>query len=289
MLFPLFAKVALVGFVLLALLLFGLSTRFKAEVFGEIETLKSMAEAPPTVVRKHRVDDTGVRLQQLPLLVRNYVIKALPDLKTSPGLITIHQTGKIRLNSTSRWMPFDAVEHFLIQEPGFVWKAEINSESPLNMAVLDSYMNGEGHLEGRFMDAVPLAKAKGKAMTKGELMRYLAELVWCPDAMLRNDALQWQEVDATTVSVTATEGDVVATVMLHFDDEGDIHRITAADRPRTVGSKTVDTRWSGTFSDYRTFKGYRIPTKGEVSWDLEDQTFIYWRGEVVDLGVEQVA
>lgn len=289
MLFPLFAKVALVGFVLLVLLLFGLSTRFKTEISKEIETLKSMAELPPTVVRKHRVDDTGVHLQRLPPLVRNYVLKALPDLKISPRLVTIHQTGRIRLNPKSRWMPFDAVEHFLIQEPGFVWKAEINAESPLNMAVLDSYMNGEGHLEGRLMEAVPLAKAKGKAMSKGELIRYLAELVWCPDAMLRNDALQWQEVDIKTVSVSATQDDVLATVMLHFDNEGDIHRITAADRPRSVGSKTVETRWSGTFSDYRTLEGYRIPMKGEVSWDLEDQTFVYWRGEVVDLAVEQVA
>lgn len=156
------------------------------------------------------------------------------------------------------------------------------------MAVLDSYMKGEGHLEGRLMDAVLLAKAEGKAMSKGELMRYLAELVWCPDAMLRNGALKWQEVDNKTVSVSATQGDVSATVMLHFNDEGDIHCITAEDRPRSMGAETLETPWMGTFSDYQTLEGYRIPISAEVSWDLDDQMFIYWRGQVTDLDVEKV-
>lgn len=67
------------------------------------------------------------------------------------------------------------------------------------------------------------------------------------------------------------------------------YRISAAERPRSVGSKTLDTPWMGTFSDYQTLGGYRIPTSAEVSWDFDNQTFSYWRGQVTALEVEEVS
>jgi hypothetical protein len=45
----------------------------------------------------------------------------------------------------------------------------------------------------------------------------------------------------------------------------------------------VETAWEGTFSDYATVGGVRIPTRGEVAWILETGSFPYWRCTVTNL------
>ena len=54
-------------------------------------------------------------------------------------------------------------------------------------------------------------------------------------------------------------------------------------RERLVGGRSVPTPWVGTFSDYRTLGGVRIPARGEVQWLLEHGPYPYWRGTVTAL------
>ena len=125
----------------------------------------------------------------------------------------------------------------------------------------------------------PWPRAAGAQVTKGELIRYLAELAWAPHAMLRNPQLSWREIDTTTVEVSADSQAGSALVRLIFEN-GDITRIEADDRPRMIGRRIVPTRWQGRCCDYREMNGCRIPTRAMVSWLLEDGPFEYWRGQV---------
>lgn len=56
----------------------------------------------------------------------------------------------------------------------------------------------------------------------GELMRYIVELAWAPDAILQNSSLAWREIDKWTVEVAAMSDGGVARVALSFDENGDI-------------------------------------------------------------------
>jgi hypothetical protein len=155
--------------------------------------------------------------------------------------------------------------------------------APLASArVLDCYVDGEGLLEARLFGSLRLARAAG---ARGELMRYLAELVWAPHAMLHNPQLSWREIDATTVEVSAEIPAGPARVRLIFEN-GDISRIEADDRPRMVGRPIVSTRWRGSCCDYREMNGCRIPTRAVVSWLLDDGPFEYWRGRVTALRIK---
>src|ERR1700751_6367512 len=91
-------------------------------------------------------------------------------------------------------------------------------------------------------------------VSRGELMRYLAELIWAPQAMLQNPQLSWREINATTVEVSAASANGLARVRLIFED-GDIARIEADDRPRAAGRRIVPTRWRGSCSDHREMEG----------------------------------
>ena len=155
------------------------------------------------------------------------------------------------------------------------------SMSGIPVTVIDSFVGGRGRLEARLVGTLQVAGGSGPDFDRGELQRYLSELPVHPDAILGNSALQWRQLDASTVEVTGQSQGGPASVEFTFDAAGDIVAMRAADRPMAVDGTTVPTEWRGTYSDYREIGGYRIPLHGEVGWQLADGLFTYWRGDIV--------
>ncbi len=151
----------------------------------------------------------------------------------------------------------------------------------LPVTVVDSFVGGTGRLEARVIGLIKVAGGSGPDFDKGELQRYLSELPVHPDAILNNDSLQWRQIDERTVHVTAQSSTGAASATFTFDAAGDIVGMLASDRPMSVAGGTVPTRWRGSYSNYRTMGRYRIPTHGEVGWELPDGLFTYWRGDIV--------
>jgi uncharacterized protein DUF6920 len=89
----------------------------------------------------------------------------------------------MRVAPDSQWRPFTAEQVISVDRPGFAWLARVQVMPRLSAHVLDCYVDGEGLLEARLCGSVPLARAAGLEVSKGELMRYLAELIWAPHAM----------------------------------------------------------------------------------------------------------
>jgi hypothetical protein len=127
---------------------------------------------------------------------------------------------------------------------------------------------------------LPVAEGRGPAFDKGELQRYLSELPVHPDAILNNAMLAWRQLGEGAVEVSGRSGAGSASVTFLFDKAGDIVGLEASDRPMSVGKTTVPTPWKGSFSKYKQFGRYRLPSHGEVGWALPDGLFTYWRGDV---------
>jgi hypothetical protein len=73
----------------------------------------------------------------------------------------------------------------------------------------------------RSSGSLPLSRVAEAEFSKGELMRYLAELAWAPQAMLHNPKLSRSELNESTVEVTAQSAAGPARVRLIFEN-GDI-------------------------------------------------------------------
>jgi hypothetical protein len=214
----------------------------------------------------------------VPAIIQSFVRRAVGE-NPVPNTVWLSQRGEMRANLGDSWRPFTAEQVISIREPGFAWLARMQAAPLVSVRVLDCCVGGAGLLEARLFGSLPLARAAGAQATKGELMRYLAELAWAPHAMLRNPQLAWREIDAATVEVSAESQAGPARVRLIFEN-GDITRIEADDRPLMVGRRIIPTRWQGRCCDYREMNGCRIPTRAVVSWLLEDGPFEYWRGRV---------
>ena len=114
----------------------------------------------------------------------------------------LSQRGEMRPNRGDAWRRFTAEQVIRIPEPGFAWRARIQTAPLVSARILDCYVDSEGLLEARLFGSVRLASAAGPQASRGELMRYLAELAWAPHAMLHNPKLSWREIDAATVEVS---------------------------------------------------------------------------------------
>ena len=159
----------------------------------------------------------------------------------------------------------------------------MNAIPPLLSAhILDCYVDGAGLLEVRLNGSLLLAGVAGPEASKGELIRYLAELVWAPHAIQHNPQLSWREIDRTTVEVSAESLVGPARVRLLVEN-GNITAMEADDRPRAAGRRAIPSRWRACCWDYCEMDGIRIPSRAAVSWLLEDGLFEYWRGKVTAL------
>jgi hypothetical protein len=166
----------------------------------------------------------------------------------------------------------------------FTWVARTG---PMGMITVRDELEGQtANGSVRLFGHLPLAKAApSPALTKADLMRYLAELPWAPDAVLSNDQLGWTELDSGRLRVAARCANVEAAVTFTLDDDGLISTVEAEDRPRQEGAYIKERPWRGAFSDYRAVDGRTVPHAAEVGWVVDGEAFSVWRGRLKSWGV----
>jgi hypothetical protein len=210
----------------------------------------------------------------LPDIVRHYVERNVPPAVLNAPRVRFSELGEMQLRP-GRWSPFLAEQEMHADRLEFAWHANFRTAPLVSLRVRDWYRAGAAGLDVRLW-GIPLVRASGEDVARGEAMRYLAELVWVPQAFVSNRALEWREVDESSVDVATRVGRVRVAVTLRFDEAGDIAAMSA-ERPRRVGKQVIDTPWSGAFGNYRELDGVRLPTTGEVAWLLPDGLFTYFR------------
>ena len=220
--------------------------------------------------------------------VRNRLPPAVYDLALRLGvnpeenrpIVKLTQRGRMKRNlDAESWMAFTATQTLSSIECAFDWRAQFG---PLGMiSVRDALKDGEASLDVSALGFIRLARAEhSAALVRGELMRYLAELAWAPDAILFNTALRWREDGPDKLVVSAGSGETACEVTLNLDREGRIVGAYAADRPRSVTAPFLPTPWRGQFSDYRHHNGRWLPFAGEVAWEIDGKSEVYWQGRI---------
>lgn len=222
---------------------------------------------------------------ELPPLVRGYVDRVLDTEAPTPRVVRIAQTGEMWRKPGGRALRFTAVEQFAVAEVEFSWRARFPLLPPLSLSIVDRYSGDDGSLEGRVL-GIRVIRQTGPELAVGEAMRYLAELPWVPHAILANRQLEWSQLDDQLVEVATPVGATRAVVRLEFDEGGDIVGARAQARPALEGKTVVARPWAGSFGDYELVGGVRVPTRGEVRWQLPAGPFTYWRGTLTALELD---
>ena len=248
------------------------ASRFDETIQRYLDRLESGVETGGTFVAETDLAD-------LPAPVARYFETVLEDGQPLVETVRFEQRGEFRLGGRDGdWQPFTATQVCSRDPPGFVWDARIRVAPMVHARVLDSSVRGSGVLRARLLSAFPVASAgPSPDMNAGELLRYLAECVWYPTALLPDDDLEWTAIDDTTARATLSVDELSVSLVFHFDDAGLVEQVTGWRYRQEDGD---DAPWVGYFSDYEDRNGRLIPTRGEVAWDLPEGESSYWRGTI---------
>ena len=85
----------------------------------------------------------------------------------------------------------------------------------------DSYIAGVGSLHAALLGLFTVAQVQGSGeAARGELMRYFAEMLWYPTALLPSQGVRWVAVDEDLAKAALVDGPITLTLLFRFDSAG---------------------------------------------------------------------
>jgi hypothetical protein len=227
-------------------------------------------------------------LTYLPAPVKRYFRAVLKDGQPVISAVSVEHTGTFNASETGeQWRPFISTQRVITQRPGFDWEGRIAMMPGLTVHVHDAYVAGDGILHASLFGLFSLVNLRGTLeVAEGELMRFFAEAVWYPTALLPSQGVQWEAVDDTSAKATLKDGEIKLTMLFRFSNNGLIESVHAESRGRTVAGTVIPTPWEGRWSNYEARYGILIPIEGEVSWILPEGPKPYWRGRISRISYE---
>jgi hypothetical protein len=250
---------------------------------GELRARLQVARVPITAPTYDAREIEG-----LPPSVQRYFRSVLRDGQPIIAAALLTHVGSFNMGeSKANWRPFTSSQQVVTRRPGFDWDARIAMAPGLDAFVHDAYVAGEGILHAELLGLFRLADLRGTPeMAQGELMRYLAEAMWFPTALLPSQGVRWEAVDESSARATLTDGATTASLVFAFGKDGLIDGMSAAARMRTVNGQQVATPWRGRGWAYEVRDGMRIPIEGEVAWQLPEGPWPYWRARITSVTFE---
>lgn len=232
-----------------------------------------------------RIDNNDIvkqeDLNRLPASVQRWLDNSQVVGQERISTVRLKQTGMMRTEPNKSWMPFQAEQYFVTEEPGFIWNAKINAAPIFHIAGRDKYDDGHGNMLIKILSLFTIGDATGKEIDQGTMLRYLAEMMWFP-AVALNDYIKWEEIDKKSAQATMSYRGVTASAIFIFNENDDIDSFSAQRYGEFGGQYSLET-WSGSVKEIKVMDGIRIPTKGEVTWELETGDFTWLEWEITEI------
>ena len=227
-------------------------------------------------------------LEGLPAPVQRYFRAVLKDGQPIIAAVTIDMAGTFNMSPTSeQWKPFTSRQRVVTRRPGFLWDAKIAMFPGVMVRVVDSYIAGNGLLRATVQGLFTVAQQRGAGdIARGEFMRWFAEVLWYPTALLPSQGVRWEAVDDHSANATMVDGPLSLTLLFRFNDGGLICSFRAEARGGMVGDKMIMAPWEGVWSNYQVVGGVQVPYTGEVAWMRPEGRKPYFIGTVTTLAFE---
>ncbi len=224
-------------------------------------------------------------IEGLPDPVQRFFKTVLKDGQAIVAAVKLSQQGQFNLNEMEdKWNPFTATQLVITQRLGFDWDARIQIAPGLNAFVHDTYLLGEGSLHASLLGLFTVAKMDSTPESNlGELLRFFAEALWYPTALLPSQGARWEAINDTSARATLIDGSTTVSVVFQFNVEGTIDTFRTEARYR---DKLTAMPWGGRFWEYSVRNGMLIPLEGEVGWEYPEGTRLYFKGRTTEINYE---
>jgi hypothetical protein len=274
---------SLLGISVLLLLVYTASmigkTVFVSKANKQVDGLfKSNIESSKQDIQKEDIED-------LPLPVQKWLLNSQIIGKQKMLTVRLKQQGPMRTQKDGPWMESEAEQYFRVDEPSFVWKANVKMAPFLYLSGIDTFKDGKGKMKILFLSLFSVVDSEGPEMDTATMMRYLAEMPWFPTAAL-NSYIHWEEIDHYSAKATMTYQGISVSGIFYFNENGDITKFMGK-RYREVSGDYVLSDWGGNYKEYKDFEGIRIPSKSDIFWVEEDEEFKWFECEITEIEYNQ--
>lgn len=277
------SKIILLIIVILAVLFLAIFIYGSKSWQANTKEMHDNIEAARLSIRVKIYDSKEIR--DLPLPVQKYFSAVLKDGQPIISAVDLEHIGTFNMSQTGeQWKSFTSTQRVTTNRPGFDWEARVSMMLGIKAKVHDAYINGEGILQVSVLGFERLVDIRGTSeMAQGELMRYFAEAVWYPTALLPSQGVRWEAVDETSARATLKDGGTNISLLFNFDKSGLIETVQAESRMRMVGDTMIATPWECRLGNYELRGEILVPQEGEVVWILPEGPLPYWRGRITKL------
>jgi len=251
--------------------------------------LMSMQQAVPLSSPAYPAHFDATELANVPPVVRQYLTQVLKDNQPVVRSVRLEQVGTFNRDPAhTMWDTFSATQWVTTERPGFVWDATMPMYLGIAIRVRDAYVAGVGIFQPAVMGIFKLAGSEGTGnIAQAQLMRYLAESVWYPTALLPSQGVQWTAIDAHAAQAVLTDGPISVTLRFDFNAAGYVERISSTERAAMVGNALVPMAWETRLSNYQQRDGMQVPVEAEAAWlPTAGTRQPYWRGSVTTLAYD---
>ena len=237
------------------------------------------------IERLKTIDNDDIK--NLPFPVKNWLLNSNIIGKEAIKTVRLRQEGRMRTTKNGNWMSTTAEQYFAVDEPGFVWTADVKMAPFVHLSGIDTFQLGKGRMKIKILSLFPVVNSEGPEIDSGAMMRYLAEMMWFPSAAL-NPYIKWKEMDGNSAKATMTYEGISVSGIFYFNENGDIIRFIGK-RYREVNGKYILCDWGGINKEFKEFEGVRIPSKSNVTWFEEGGEFKWFEIELAELQYNEPA
>jgi hypothetical protein len=263
------ANVIVLGGVAFGFLSQGASS-FRAQYDREVAQCLARAVAAPLL--------TEADLAQLPPLVQRYVRLngALGQPRVQNFRARFH--GQIRSGPHARWMSFTGEQHNFYDQPSRLFLMDA-SMLGVPLQAFHRFVGPSATMRVKVASIATIVDAKGPEMDEGETVTLFNDLCVFAPAALIDRGVQWQEIDAETVTALFTNASHTIRAVLSFNESGELTNFIADGRAAASpdGKSFTKMRWSTPLAGYRDFGSHRVMTRGEGIWHAPAGDYVYLR------------
>jgi hypothetical protein len=221
-------------------------------------------------------------LEGLPKPVQRYFSAVLKEGQPLISFAEFEHVGMFNMSDHEEsWKPFKSNQKVTTQRPGFLWNAKVQLIPWVNIHIYDAYIAGVGYLTAELIGLFNMmCQPHTVQLDEGELIRYLAEAVWYPTALLPGQGVDWLPVDENSARAMLTDGDITINLIFSFNDEGLVETIYCDGRYKDVLGKMTRTPWEARVWQYEELDNIKVPVYGEVAWAKPCRRKEYFHGRL---------
>jgi hypothetical protein len=259
---------------------FAISVQARQQWHLRVDRLIASLNAQPVMTRD---PEAAV----LPPPVERFLLSAVPSERAPVRFVELDTAGDFLMSPPNGWKPFHAHQRFNVLSPGFVWDARIAMAPRVPVFVRDAYVEGRGEMVARVLAAYAVANESASSeLAEGQLMRFLAEMMWFPSGLRPENGVRWTPVDDHRAMAHLTDHGRTVSLQFTFNGANEITEVSSPARLRAVAGGYAPTPWTVRCWDYQQRLGFRIPIACEAEWQLPEGPLAYWRGKITNVRYE---